>query len=81
MITPGWTWVLEVTGGSKDEVGDAHGQCSHAGTVDAGWVITRESGELGDACRREKSWAVMDLDPDSLWSGCKVGLCDRLSTC
>ena len=49
---PGWTWMLEVPGGNKDEVGDAQGQCSPAETVDASWVITREIGEPGDAWRR-----------------------------
>ena len=41
--------MLEVAGGNKDKVGDAQGQCSPAETVDAGWVITREIGEPGDA--------------------------------
>ena len=50
-MAPGWTWRLEVTGGSKDEVADAQGQCSPTETVDAGWVITREIGELGDDWR------------------------------
>ena len=58
--------MLEVTVVNKDKVADAQGRCSPTDTVDAGWVITREMGEPGDAWRREKSWAVMDLDPDSL---------------
>ena len=49
--------------------------------MDASWVITREIGERGDAWRREKSWAMIDPDPDSLWSGWKVGLCERSGTC
>ena len=48
--------MLEVTGGNKDKVADIQGQCSPAETVGAGWVITREIGELGDPWRREKSW-------------------------
>ena len=45
---PGWTWVLEVAGGNKEEVGDTQGLCSASGTVEVGWVITREIGEPGD---------------------------------
>ena len=56
-------------------------QYSPAGTMDAGWVITRETGELGDDWRREKSWDVTYLDPDSLWTDWKVGLCDRPGAC
>ena len=73
--------MLEVTGGDKEEVSDTQGQCSPAENMDAGWVITREIGELGDSWRREKSWAVMDPDPHSLHSGWKVGLCERQGTC
>ena len=47
--------MLEVTGGDKEEVADTQGQCSPAENMDAGWVITREIGELGDTWRREKS--------------------------
>ena len=32
---PGWTWMLEVAGGNKDEVGDAQRWGSPTGTVDA----------------------------------------------
>ena len=46
--------MLEVTEGNKDEVGDAQVWCSPAGTMDAGWGITKETGEPGDARRREK---------------------------
>ena len=60
--------MLEVTGGNKDEVADTQGQCLPTKTVDSGLVITREIGEPGDAWRREKSWAVMDPDPESpIW--------------
>ena len=52
--------MLEVAGGNEDEVGSTHGQWSTTETVDAGWVTTREIGELGDAWRMEKNWA----DPD-----------------
>ena len=48
---PGGTWVLEVAGGSRDEVGNTQRQYTSAGTVDAG---TRESGVPGDTCRREE---------------------------
>ena len=72
--------MLEVTVGNKDKVGDAQGRCSPVGTVDTGWAITRETGEPSDSWRREKSWAVMDPDPDSLLTGWKVGLCDRPGT-
>ena len=48
-------------------MGDAQGLCSPSGTVDAGWVITREIGEPGDAWRREKSRAVSD--PDQIVAG------------
>ena len=40
--------MLEVSRGNKDEVGDAQGHHSPTETVDTGWVITREIGELGD---------------------------------
>ena len=74
---PGWTWMLEVTGENKDDVGDTQVRGSPTETVNAGWLITRENGEPGDAWRREKSWAVMDPDPNSLQSGWKVGMCER----
>ena len=70
--------MLEVAGGNKDKVGDTQRRCSPTETVDTGWVITREIGEPGDTWRREKSWAVRDPDPDSIQSGWKVGLCERL---
>ena len=70
--------MLDVSGGNKDEVGDAQGWCSPAETVDAGWVITRETGEVGDTWRREKSWAMIDPDLGGLLSGWKVGLCERM---
>ena len=73
--------MLEVAGGNKDEVGDAQGRCSPAETVNSSWGITRETGDLGDAWRREKSWAVTDPDWDSLCAGWKVGLCERPATC
>ena len=73
--------MLEVTGGNKDTVEDTQGRCSPAGAVETSWVITRETGEPGDAWRKEKSWAVMDLDPESLPSGWKVGLCERPGAC
>ena len=60
--------MLEVTGVNKGKVGDVQGWCSSIGTVDSGWVISRQIGEAGDTWRREKSWAMMDSDPDSLWS-------------
>ena len=43
-VAPGWTWMLEVTGGNEDEVGDGQGQCSPAETMDPGWLITRQLG-------------------------------------
>ena len=67
--------------GGINEVAGAQGQCSSAETVDAGWVITREIGEPGDTWRRETSWAVTDTDTDSLQSGWKVGLSERLGAC
>ena len=66
---PNWTWMLEVTAGSKEEMGDKLGWFSTAGTVNATWVITRETRELGDTWRREKSWAMLDPDLDSVQSG------------
>ena len=73
--------MLEVTGGDKEEVSDTQGQCSPAENMDAGWVITREIGELGDMWRREKIWSMMVPDPDSLPSGWKIGLRERLGNC
>ena len=73
--------MLDVSGGNKDEVGDAQGWCSPAETVDAGWVITREIAELGNVGRREKRWAMTDPDLDCLRSGWKVGLSERLGAC
>ena len=40
--------MLEITGENKDEVANTQRWCSPAETVDTGWVITREIGELGD---------------------------------
>ena len=40
--------------------------------------ITREIGELGDTWRKEKSWSMMDPNPDSLQTGQRVGLCEKL---
>ena len=46
--------------------------------MDTGWVITGETRGLDDAWKREMSWTMSDLGPDSLWSDWKVGLCERL---
>ena len=46
--------MLEVTWGNKHEVANTQGQCVPAETVDASWVITRETVELSDTWRREK---------------------------
>ena len=73
--------MLEVTRGDKDKVANAEGRCAPTETVDAGWIITREIGERGEAWRRKKCWAVTDPDPDSLQSGWKVGLCERPGSC
>ena len=43
--------MLEVAGGSRDEVGDTQRQHTSAGTVDAG---TREIGVPGDMWRRKE---------------------------
>ena len=43
--------MLDVTGGSRDEVGDTHRHDTSAGTVDAG---TREIGVPDDTLRREE---------------------------
>ena len=48
--------MLEIAGGTKDEVANAQRRCAPAETVDSSWVITREIGDPGDAWRREKSW-------------------------
>ena len=47
--------MVEVTGGNKDNVGDAKRLCSTTETVDAGWMINREIGEPADTWRSEKS--------------------------
>ena len=73
--------MFEVTRGNKDEVGDTKGPYSPSEAVDTSCVITREIGELVDTWRREKSWAMMDPDQDSLQSGWKVGLCERPCPC
>ena len=73
--------MLEVTGGYKDEVGDAQEWCSPTETVDTSWLVTRETGEPGEAWRKEKSWAMLDPNLDSLQSHWKVGLCESLGTC
>ena len=75
---PAWTWKLEVAGGNKDEVTNVQGPCVPTETVDPGWVITREIWEPGDTWRREKSCVVTHPDLDSLWTGWKVGLWERL---
>ena len=72
--------MLKVTRENEDEVADAQGWCSPTETVDTGWIITREIGELGDTWTK-KSWAVMDPDPAILQSGWKVGLCERWGMC
>ena len=43
--------MLEVAGGSRDEVGDTHRGYTSSGTVDTG---TREIGVPGDTWRREE---------------------------
>ena len=43
--------MLEVNGGSRDEVGDTQKQYTSAGNVDAG---TREIGVPGDTWRKEE---------------------------
>ena len=48
-MAPGWTWMLEVARGNKDEVGDEQEWYSPAQTLDASWVITREIWEPDDA--------------------------------
>ena len=73
--------MLEVAGGNEDEVGDAQRQCFPAGTVVTSWDSSREIGEPGDTWRREKTWAMMDPDPDGLWSGQRVGMCEKLGAC
>ena len=73
--------MLEVAAGHKDEVANTQGWCSPAETVDAGWVITRGLKEPGDTWRRETIWTVKDPDPDSLWPGWKVGLCEMPGAC
>ena len=78
---PGWTWMPKVTGENKEEAANVQGRCAPTETVDTGWVITREIGEPGDTWRMEKSWTVMDPDPDGLPSGWKVGLCESLGAC
>ena len=67
--------------GDKDVVGDPQRWCSLAGTMVVSWDSTREIGELGDTWRWEKNWAVMDSDPESLWTGQRVGLCEKPGTC
>ena len=57
-VAPGWTWMLEVTVGNKDEMEDAKRWCLTFGTLDTGQIITRELGESGYTCKREKSWAL-----------------------
>ena len=69
--------MLEVTEGNKDELANLQGRYSPTETVDDSGVFTREIGEPGDAWRREKSWAVTDPGPDSLWSSWKVEVCER----
>ena len=49
-----------------------------AGAIVTGWDSTRETGELGDTWSWEKRWAATGLDPDSLWTGQRVGLCGKL---
>lgn len=61
----------QVPGRNKDEVAAAQGLCVPTNSVEASWEITREIGELGEAQRREKSWAVVDPDQNSLQSGWK----------
>ena len=73
--------MLEVTEGNKDEMANVRGWCASSETVDAGWAITRVIGEPGDTWQKEKSWAMMDPDPDSLWSYWKVVLCEMLGSC
>ena len=69
--------MLEVPGGNKDEVGDTQRWCSITGTAGTSQVITRLMWELGDIWRKEKSWAMLDPDLDSLWFGQKIGLCEK----
>ena len=50
-LVAGGTWMLEVAGGNREEVGDTQKQYTSAGTVDAG---TRETEVPGDTWRREE---------------------------
>ena len=75
---PGYLKSLE---GKKDAVGDAQRQCSPAGTVVTKQDIAKETGDLGDTWKREKSWAVVDPDLDSLQTGPRVGLCEKPGAC
>ena len=70
-VAPGSTWMLEVTGGwgeceikTKWEI--HRGNVHSLGLWTPGGSLPRKIGEAGDTWRREKSWAVMDPDTDSL---------------
>ena len=66
--------MLEVVGRNRDEVGDTQRQYTPTGTVDTG---TREIEMPGDAWRKGEL-GVLDPDSDSLWTGWKVVLCEKL---
>ena len=59
------TWMLEVTGGNKDEVANTGGLFAPTQTVVTDW---KELGHDGP-------------DTDSPWSGWRVGLCERPGHC
>ena len=50
-LAPGGTWMLEVAGGNRDQVGDTQRQYTSTGTMDAG---TREVEVPGNTWRREE---------------------------
>ena len=70
--------MLEVAGGIKTQWETHSKPCSLAGTVVASWDGTRETGEPDDTWRWEKSWGTTDPDADSLGTGQRGKLCEKL---
>ena len=65
--------MLDVAGGNRDKVGETQRWYPSDGTVD---TSTRENRSQSTP-REGRSWAVLDPDSDSLWTGWKVGLCEK----
>ena len=69
--------MLEVAGGNRDEVGNTWGGTHPLGL----WTPAPEKLRCQATPGEGRIWAVLDPESDSLWTGWKVGLCEKLCAC